>query len=111
MAKSKSRANSEPKMEAPETLDDHPFYGIKLDPEQKILVDTIWSKDYDIIFVNARSGVGKTTTSANIGTALAKAGNKVVLIIVGVALVIYNFILNKNSAAYIKLVVELKTPN
>lgn len=59
MAKSKSRANSEPKMEAPETLDEHPFYGIKLDPEQKVLVDTIWSKDYDIVFVNAKAGTGK----------------------------------------------------
>ena len=33
-----------------------------------------------IVFVNQNGGVGKTTTSANIGTALAKSGSSVVLI-------------------------------
>lgn len=33
-----------------------------------------------IVITSGKGGVGKTTTSANIGTALAKAGNKVVLI-------------------------------
>ncbi len=33
-----------------------------------------------IVITSGKGGVGKTTTSANIGTALARAGNKVVLI-------------------------------
>ena len=33
-----------------------------------------------IVITSGKGGVGKTTTSANIGTALAKAGYKVVLI-------------------------------
>ena len=33
-----------------------------------------------IVITSGKGGVGKTTTSANIGTALAKDGNKVVLI-------------------------------
>lgn len=74
MAKNKSRANSEPKMEAPETLDEHPFYGIKLDPEQKVLVDTIWSKDYDIVFVNAKAGTGKTTVTTAVANLLVQYG-------------------------------------
>lgn len=45
----------------PETLDDHPFYGIKLDKEQKEFRDAIWSKDFDAVICNARAGSGKTT--------------------------------------------------
>ena len=33
-----------------------------------------------IVITSGKGGVGKTTTSANIGTALAKAGYKTVLI-------------------------------
>ena len=33
-----------------------------------------------IVITSGKGGVGKTTTSANIGTALARAGKKVVLI-------------------------------
>ena len=33
-----------------------------------------------IVITSGKGGVGKTTTSANIGTALAKSGHKVVLI-------------------------------
>ena len=33
-----------------------------------------------IVITSGKGGVGKTTTNANIGTALARAGNKVVMI-------------------------------
>lgn len=48
---------------APETLKNSPFFGLDLDEEQKELRDKIWSDDYDIVFVNAKAGTGKTTIS------------------------------------------------
>ena len=47
----------------PETLDNHPFYGLQLDDEQIILRDNIWDKNKDIIFVNSKAGTGKTLIS------------------------------------------------
>lgn len=44
----------------PETLDNCPFFGYKLNPEQKVFRDAIWSKDKDIVFCNAPAGSGKT---------------------------------------------------
>ena len=44
----------------PRTLDDHIFYGLILDEEQKQFRDCIWSDDYDVIFCDARAGTGKT---------------------------------------------------
>lgn len=71
MAKNK---NSQPSYghlrqnDAPKDLTDHPFYGLHLDEEQRDFRDAIWSKDYDIVFCNARSGSGKTTIA--VATAL-----------------------------------------
>ena len=48
------------KNDIPESLDDHSFYGLTLDEEQKIFRDSIWSDDYDIIFCDAKAGTGKT---------------------------------------------------
>ena len=44
----------------PETLSEHPFYGIELDEEQKVMANTIWNPNIDIVFVNAKAGCGKT---------------------------------------------------
>ena len=47
---------------APETLDDHPFFGIRIDdPEQQAFRDSIWDSKCDIVFCNAKAGTGKTT--------------------------------------------------
>ncbi|MCM1315234.1 MAG: PhoH family protein [Alistipes senegalensis] len=48
----------------PETLDNHPFFGIELNNEQKLLRDAIWDKKKLIIFCNASAGTGKTLISA-----------------------------------------------
>lgn len=56
----------------PETLTNEPFYGLELDEEQKYFRDCIWSKDYDIIFANARSGSGKTTVALGTANMLVK---------------------------------------
>ena len=42
----------------PETLDNHPFYGLVLDEEQQAFRDAIWAKDKIIVFCNARAGTG-----------------------------------------------------
>lgn len=62
--KSTSRANTDAKQEKhdpPQTLKDHPFFGLKLDEEQESFRDAIWSDNYDIVFCNSKSGTGKTT--------------------------------------------------
>ncbi len=53
----------------PRTLEDQPFYGVKLDEEQKAFRDAIWNSEKLIVFCNARAGTGKTfvaTATANL---------------------------------------------
>lgn len=45
--------------DVPETLADYPFYGLKLDDEQKIFRDAIWDKGKDIVFCNSKAGTDK----------------------------------------------------
>lgn len=45
---------------APKTLDDHIFFGLVLDEEQKAYRDAIWSEDHPIVFCDAKAGSGKT---------------------------------------------------
>jgi predicted ribonuclease YlaK len=42
---------------------DNMFFGLKLDPQQEALRDAIYGTDYDVIFVNAKAGTGKTLIS------------------------------------------------
>lgn len=67
MASKKIAKAAEP-ITAPATLEDNPFFGIRLDKEQQKLRDTIWSDDYDIVFVDAAAGSGKTTVA--VGTSV-----------------------------------------
>lgn len=46
--------------DAPETLNEHPFYGFQLDEDQKYFRDCIWDKNKILIFCNAKAGSGKT---------------------------------------------------
>lgn len=57
-------------LQAPATLDDNPFYGFELDEEQKIFRNAIWSPDIDIVFVNAKAGVGKTFVATGVANLL-----------------------------------------
>lgn len=61
-------------LEPPITLEDSPFYGLELDEDQKILRDSIWSPDKDIIFVNAKAGTGKTVVSVGTANLLVQYG-------------------------------------
>ena len=47
--------------DAPETLNEHPFYGFQLDEDQKYFRDCIWNKDKLLILCDAKAGSGKTT--------------------------------------------------
>lgn len=61
-------------LEAPVTLADHPFYGLKLDEQQKAFRDAIWDKDKLIVFCNSRSGTGKTLIATATANLLCKYG-------------------------------------
>ena len=56
----------------PQTLDEHPFYGLVLDEEQKIFRDAIWNDDKLIIFCNAKAGSGKTVIATATADLLCK---------------------------------------
>lgn len=50
------------------------FYGVPLDEEQKVLRDTIWSNDIDLVLVNAKAGTGKTTVAVGTAVLLVEFG-------------------------------------
>ena len=58
----------------PETLEEHPFYGLKLDAEQLAFANAIWSRDIDIVFCNAKAGSGKTQISVGVANMLVQYG-------------------------------------
>lgn len=58
----------------PATLNDHPFYGLQLDEEQRAFANVIWSPDIDIVFCNARAGCGKTLISVGVANLLVQYG-------------------------------------
>lgn len=60
--------------EPPKTLDAYPFYGVELNEEQLHLANCIWCDDYDISWVNAKAGTGKTFVSLGTATMLVKYG-------------------------------------
>lgn len=57
---------------APDTLEGHPFYGLKLDTEQENFRDSIWDDNKLIIFCNACAGTGKTTIATAVADLLVK---------------------------------------
>lgn len=69
-----SNANNDVKHDPPKTLEDHPFFGLKLDEEQRVFRDAIWSDDYDIVFANAKAGTGKTTLAVATALLLVQYG-------------------------------------
>lgn len=68
------RKKSLTKSEMPTTFDGEPFYGLNLDPEQLAFADAIINPKYDIIFVNAKAGTGKTTVATGASILLIKYG-------------------------------------
>ena len=58
----------------PETLSEHPFYGIELDEEQKVFANAIWNPSIDIVFCNARAGSGKSLVATGVANLLVQHG-------------------------------------
>ena len=60
--------------EAPTSLTDHPFYGFKLDSQQKEFAEAILNPEKLIIFCNACAGSGKTFVAVATANLLVQHG-------------------------------------
>ena len=58
----------------PKTLDEHYFYRLRLDEDQKKFRQAIWDKNIQIVFCDARAGTGKTTIAVATADLLVKYG-------------------------------------
>lgn len=58
----------------PQTLDDHPFFGIVPDDEQKALMDAVWKRDKKVFLVDSIAGSGKTLIATALGVLMVKYG-------------------------------------
>ena len=58
----------------PDSLDNHIFYGLSLDDDQKIFRDSIYDKDKIVVVCNAKAGTGKTTISLGVANLLYQYG-------------------------------------
>ena len=77
MSKPSKRNNyqySTSKDNAPVTLENHLFYGLALDEEQKYFRDCIWNPEKLVILCNAKAGTGKTTISLGTANLLVQYG-------------------------------------
>lgn len=61
-------------MNPPENLDKNPFYGMRLDEEQKKFRDSIWDPSINIVFCDSKAGTGKTTIAVATANLLVKYG-------------------------------------
>lgn len=68
----KNTIPTEKHLNPPETLDEHIFFGIVPDEEQRHFRQCIWSDDYDVIFCDAMAGTGKTLISVATAMLLKK---------------------------------------
>lgn len=59
---------------APEDLNNHIYFGLELDEDQKKFRDAIWDKDTDIVFCNAAAGTGKTLVAVATSVLLCQYG-------------------------------------
>ena len=58
----------------PETLDDHIFYGLTLDEDQKRFRDSIYDRNNIVTICNAKAGSGKTTIAVATAVLLVSYG-------------------------------------
>lgn len=72
MARKRTQPNYE--LDPPTTLTGQPFYGLELDEEQLGFANAVWDDNNDIVFVNAKSGTGKTTIATGVANMLVQYG-------------------------------------
>lgn len=58
----------------PETLKNHPFFGLELDSEQRKLVDSVWAREKKVYLIDAIAGSGKTLMATALGVLMVKYG-------------------------------------
>lgn len=58
----------------PETLENHIFYGLQLDEQQKEFRDAIWKREKNLFFVNSIAGSGKTLIAVATGLLAVRCG-------------------------------------
>lgn len=71
MAKKNYKVNYD---QPPETLEEHAFYGLELDDEQKQFRDAIWNPEKLIIWCDSKAGCGKTTIATATANLLCQYG-------------------------------------
>lgn len=59
---------------APATLQDHPFYGLTLDPEQEAFRDAIWDPKKTVVICDSKAGSGKTLIAVGTANLLVQYG-------------------------------------
>lgn len=74
MAKSNSKQNKVNYYDVPENLDNHPFFGIVPDPQQKELIDAVWKREKKVFLIDSIAGSGKTLISTALGVLMVKYG-------------------------------------
>jgi group I intron endonuclease len=74
MAAKKKIATNEYSKNLPMTLDDHPFFGIVPDKEQKALIDAVWKREKKVFLVDSIAGSGKTLIATALGVLMVQYG-------------------------------------
>ena len=74
MARKKMGYSSPIAEEAPDSLEEHTFFGLKLNPGQTVFRDAIWNSRNKIIFCDAAAGTGKTLIATAAAVLLVKTG-------------------------------------
>lgn len=69
-----AQTQNETHYKAPATLEEHPFYDLQLDEDQKRFRDAIWDENIDIVFCNSKAGTGKTLVAVGTANLLVKYG-------------------------------------
>lgn len=74
MAAKKRTVTNEYSKNLPMTLDDHPFFGIVPDKEQKALIDAVWKREKRVFLVDSIAGSGKTLIATALGVLMVQYG-------------------------------------
>lgn len=74
MAKRKMGYSSPIADDAPDSLEEHTFFGLKLNPGQTVFRDAIWNSKNKIVFCDAAAGTGKTMIAAAAAVLLVRTG-------------------------------------